>query len=109
MKLRILTLLFCSALQINTASAQYLRTDLVSNQPGVAPTTTVWPRRRRERERCAQPALLYSGSERLCKRPIWGDHGRTLERCNSSRAGRRDGENIVRGYTWHASEQSASL
>jgi uncharacterized protein (TIGR03118 family) len=39
MKLRILTLLFCSALQINTASAQYLRTDLVSNQPGVAPTT----------------------------------------------------------------------
>jgi hypothetical protein len=39
MKLRILTLLFCSALLINTASAQYERTDLVSNQPGVAPTT----------------------------------------------------------------------
>ncbi len=39
MKLRILTLLFCSALLINTASAQYQRTDLVSNQPGVAPTT----------------------------------------------------------------------
>jgi uncharacterized protein (TIGR03118 family) len=39
MKLRILTLLFCSALLINTASAQYQRTDLASNQPGVAPTT----------------------------------------------------------------------
>jgi uncharacterized protein (TIGR03118 family) len=39
MKLRMLTLLFCSALLINTASAQYQRTDLVSNEPGVAPTT----------------------------------------------------------------------
>jgi uncharacterized protein (TIGR03118 family) len=39
MKLRILTLVFLSALLINTASAQYQRTDLVSNQPGVAPTT----------------------------------------------------------------------
>src|SRR6267142_74144 len=39
MKLRILTVLFFSALLINTASAQYQRTDLVSNQPGVAPTT----------------------------------------------------------------------
>jgi len=39
MKLRILAVLFLSALLINTASAQYQRTDLVSNQPGVAPTT----------------------------------------------------------------------
>jgi uncharacterized protein (TIGR03118 family) len=39
MKLRIVTLLFCSALLVNTASAQYQRTDLVSNQPGVAPAT----------------------------------------------------------------------
>jgi uncharacterized protein (TIGR03118 family) len=39
MKLRLLTVLFLSALLINTASAQYQRTDLVSNQPGVAPTT----------------------------------------------------------------------
>jgi len=35
MKLRILSLLFLSSLLINTASAQYQRTDLVSNQPGV--------------------------------------------------------------------------
>ena len=39
MKLRILAVLSLSALLINTASAQYQRTDLVSNQPGVAPTT----------------------------------------------------------------------
>ncbi len=39
MKLRILAALVLSALPITTASAQYERTDLVSNQPGVAPTT----------------------------------------------------------------------
>ena len=39
MKFRILTLLLLTALTITTASAQYIRTDLVSNQPGVAPTT----------------------------------------------------------------------
>ena len=39
MKLRIFTVLFVSALLGTTASAQYKRTDLVSNQPGVAPTT----------------------------------------------------------------------
>jgi uncharacterized protein (TIGR03118 family) len=39
MKLRILAVPFLMALLIATASAQYLRTDLVSNQPGVAPTT----------------------------------------------------------------------
>jgi len=39
MKFRILTVLLLTALTITTASAQYLRTDLVSNQPGVAPTT----------------------------------------------------------------------
>src|SRR5882724_8743735 len=39
MKFRILTVLLLTALTITTASAQYLRTDLVSNQPGVTPTT----------------------------------------------------------------------
>ena len=39
MKLRIFTVPFLMALLIATASAQYTRTDLVSNQPGVAPTT----------------------------------------------------------------------
>jgi uncharacterized protein (TIGR03118 family) len=39
MKLRILTGLVLTALTVLTASAQYQRTDLVSNQPGVAPTT----------------------------------------------------------------------
>jgi hypothetical protein len=39
MKLRILTVLVLSTLLSTTASAQYERTDLVSNQPGVAPTT----------------------------------------------------------------------
>src|SRR5438105_12248323 len=39
MKLRILTVPVLIALTITTASAQYIRTDLVSNQPGVAPTT----------------------------------------------------------------------
>src|SRR5258708_7482695 len=39
MKFRILTVLLLTALTITTASAQYVRTDLVSNQPGVAPTT----------------------------------------------------------------------
>jgi uncharacterized protein (TIGR03118 family) len=39
MKLRILTVPFLSALLTITASAQYKRTDLASNQPGVAPTT----------------------------------------------------------------------
>jgi len=39
MKLRILAVPFLMALLIATASAQYLRTDLVSNQPGVAPNT----------------------------------------------------------------------
>ena len=39
MKLRILTLLVLTGLTIATASAQYKRTDLVSNQPGVAPAT----------------------------------------------------------------------
>src|SRR5882724_7030343 len=39
MKFRILTVLLLTALTITTASAQYLRTDLVSNQTGVAPTT----------------------------------------------------------------------
>jgi uncharacterized protein (TIGR03118 family) len=38
MKSRILTALILTALTIATASAQYKRTDLVSNQPGVAPT-----------------------------------------------------------------------
>jgi uncharacterized protein (TIGR03118 family) len=39
MKLKILTVLVLVALTITTASAQYKRTDLVSNQSGVAPTT----------------------------------------------------------------------
>jgi len=39
MKLRILTVLVLSALLSTTAFAQYERTDLVSNQLGVAPTT----------------------------------------------------------------------
>ena len=39
MKLKILTVPVLIALTITTASAQYQRTDLVSNQPGVAPTT----------------------------------------------------------------------
>jgi uncharacterized protein (TIGR03118 family) len=39
MKLKIVTVLVLVALTITTASAQYQRTDLVSNQPGVAPTT----------------------------------------------------------------------
>ena len=39
MKFRILTVLLLTALTITTASAQYVRTDLVSNQPGVAPIT----------------------------------------------------------------------
>ena len=39
MKLRILPVLILTALTITTASAQYNRTDLVSNQPGVAPFT----------------------------------------------------------------------
>jgi hypothetical protein len=39
MKLRIFTVPFLMALLIATASAQYTRTDLISNQPGVAPTT----------------------------------------------------------------------
>jgi uncharacterized protein (TIGR03118 family) len=39
MKLRILTVPVLIAVTITTASAQYIRTDLVSNQPGVAPTT----------------------------------------------------------------------
>jgi hypothetical protein len=39
MKLKILTVPFLSALLTITASAQYKRTDLDSNQPGVAPTT----------------------------------------------------------------------
>jgi uncharacterized protein (TIGR03118 family) len=39
MKLRILTSVVLTGLAITTASAQYQRTDLVSNQPGVAPTT----------------------------------------------------------------------
>ncbi len=39
MKLRILAALVLSVLVITTASAQYIRTDLVSNQPGVAPNT----------------------------------------------------------------------
>jgi uncharacterized protein (TIGR03118 family) len=39
MKLRMFTLLVLSVLLITTASAQYIRTDLVSNQPGVAPNT----------------------------------------------------------------------
>ena len=33
-----------------------------------------------KREWCAQPTLLYSGPEQLCKRAIWSDHGWTLER-----------------------------
>ena len=36
---KILTVLVLVALTITTASAQYQRTDLVSNQPGVAPNT----------------------------------------------------------------------
>jgi len=39
MKLRILPILILTALTITTASAQYNRTDLVSNQPGIAPVT----------------------------------------------------------------------
>src|SRR5467141_4883862 len=39
MKLKILTVLVLVALTITTAWAQYQRTDLVSNQPGVAPFT----------------------------------------------------------------------
>jgi uncharacterized protein (TIGR03118 family) len=39
MKFRTLTVLGLIALTITTGSAQYKRTDLVSNQPGVAPTT----------------------------------------------------------------------
>jgi uncharacterized protein (TIGR03118 family) len=39
MKFRILTALVLTGLTIATASAQYKRTDLVSNQPGVAPAT----------------------------------------------------------------------
>jgi uncharacterized protein (TIGR03118 family) len=39
MKLRILAVSVLTALMITTASAQYNRTDLVSNQPGVGPTT----------------------------------------------------------------------
>src|SRR6266403_323957 len=39
MKLKILTVPVLIALTIATASAQYQRTDLVSNQPGVAPNT----------------------------------------------------------------------
>src|SRR5258705_2966717 len=39
MKLRMFTLLVLSVLLITTASAQYTCTDLVSNQPGVAPNT----------------------------------------------------------------------
>jgi uncharacterized protein (TIGR03118 family) len=39
MELRILTVLVVTALTISKGSAQYERTDLVSNQPGVAPTT----------------------------------------------------------------------
>src|SRR5258706_14270570 len=39
MKLRILSVLILTALAVTTASAQYQRTDLVSNQPGVAPVT----------------------------------------------------------------------
>ena len=39
MKLRILTVPVLIALTITTASAQYQRTDVVSNQPGVAPNT----------------------------------------------------------------------
>ena len=39
MQLRILTGTVVTALMVSTASAQYKRTDLVSNQPGVAPVT----------------------------------------------------------------------
>lgn len=39
MKLRILPVLILTALTITAASAQYNRTDLVSNQPAIAPTT----------------------------------------------------------------------
>src|SRR5258708_13158182 len=39
MKLRILAVPVVIALLITAAAAQYTRTDLVSNQPGVAPTT----------------------------------------------------------------------
>jgi hypothetical protein len=39
MKLRILTVPVLIALIITTVSAQYERTDLVSNQPGIAPVT----------------------------------------------------------------------
>lgn len=39
MKLRILAVLILTALTITAASAQYIRTDLVSNQPGIAPLT----------------------------------------------------------------------
>ena len=39
MKMRMLTVPVLIALTITTASAQYERTDLVSNQPGVAPNT----------------------------------------------------------------------
>ena len=51
--------------------------------------TAVWPGRRQQRERRTQPTLLYRGPKRLCKRPVWSDHGWALERCNSSRASRR--------------------
>jgi hypothetical protein len=40
-----------------------------------------------------QRRALRRGPGQLCKRPIWSDHGRTLERGNSSRAGTR----ILRG------------
>jgi uncharacterized protein (TIGR03118 family) len=39
MKLRILSVLILTALTITAASAQYIRTDLTSNQPGIAPVT----------------------------------------------------------------------
>ena len=39
MKIRILTVPVLLALLITTASAQYTRIDLVSNQPGMAPNT----------------------------------------------------------------------
>ena len=39
MKLRILPVLILTALTITAAYAQYNRTDLVSNQPGIAPVT----------------------------------------------------------------------
>ena len=39
MKLRILPVLILTALTITATYAQYNRTDLVSNQPGIAPVT----------------------------------------------------------------------